>query len=56
MIIDIILAESKAELQSLYDKMIADINSVGKEKLFNILLPKIHDVKASLEASGIVFE
>lgn len=56
MIIDIILAESEAELQSLYDKMIADINSVGKENLFTILLPKIHDVKASLEASGIVFE
>lgn len=55
MLVEIILADSDDQFQSLYDQMMSNLESVGMERYFELVLPLVHDVRAKIEATGVTF-
>ena len=55
MLVEIILADSDDQFQNLYDQMMSNLESVGMERYFELVLPLVHDVKAKIEATGVTF-
>ncbi len=55
MLVEIILADSDEQLQSLYDQMMSSLQTAGMERYFELVLPLVHDVKAKIEATGVTF-
>ena len=55
MLVEIILADSDDQFQNLYDQMMSNLESVGMERYFELVLPLVHDVRAKIEATGVTF-
>mgnify|MGYP004666299713 CR=1 FL=1 len=55
MLVEIILADSDNQFQSLYDQMMSNLESVGMARYFELVLPLVQEVKGKIEATGVTF-